>query len=311
MNAHKVKSESVNVEFVNPVLHALDHKLAHQRTLRCRLVATTRTVRVTSVGCLAIVIVGISTLEVAAFDVERMIIHSVEDNTDACLVQCLHHGLELAYAHLWLVWICRVAAFGHIVVFRVVAPIELWAVQLCLVYRSIVKERLKVDGVDAETLQIGYGARFGESQILALMLHARSGTDGEVAHVKLVDNLVGRRRKSRTAVVSPSFRIGVSHIQYCATVAVDAYSLGKRARTLALADVEGVEHAGKIALDCGFPTVVAYSTHLNSLDGFASLSALVQAELGGRRRVEMEYGLCLAVFHLIELPLSIGADCHH
>ena len=44
VNAHKVESESVNVKFVNPVLHALDHKLAHQRTLRCRLVATTRTV---------------------------------------------------------------------------------------------------------------------------------------------------------------------------------------------------------------------------------------------------------------------------
>ena len=240
-----------------------------------------------------------------------MIIHSVEDYADACLVQCLHHGLELTYAHLWPIWVCRVAAFGHIVVFRVVTPVELWVMELCLVYRSIVEERLKVDGIDAETLQIGYGARFGKSQILALVLHARSRANGEVAHVKLVDNLVGRRCKSRTTVVSPSFRIGVSHIQYCATVAVDAYSLGKRAGTLALAYVEGVEHAGKIALDCGFPTVVTYSTHLYCLYGFASLSALVQAKLGGRRRVEMEYGLCLAVFHLIKAPLSIGIQCKH
>ena len=33
MDAHKVEAESVNVEFVYPVLDALYHKLAHQRTL--------------------------------------------------------------------------------------------------------------------------------------------------------------------------------------------------------------------------------------------------------------------------------------
>ena len=129
--------------------------------------------------------------------------------------------------------------------------------------------------------------------------------------MKLVDNLVGRRRKSRTTVVSPSFRIGVSHIQYGSPVAVYAYSLGKRAWTLALADVKGVEHATKVALDSGYPTVVAYSPHLYGLDGFASLSVFVYAELGGRRRIKMEHGLCLAVFHLIKAPLSIGIQCKH
>ena len=97
-----------------------------------------------------------------------MIINGVEDNADASLVQCLHHCLELTYAHCRCVWVSRVASFGHIIVFRVVAPVELWAVQLCLVYRSIVEERLKVDGVDAETLQIGYGARLCKSQYLPL-----------------------------------------------------------------------------------------------------------------------------------------------
>ena len=31
VNTHQVEAESVNMEFINPVLHALQHKLAHQR----------------------------------------------------------------------------------------------------------------------------------------------------------------------------------------------------------------------------------------------------------------------------------------
>ena len=39
VNTHQVEAEAVDMEFINPVLHALQHKLAHQRLFRSCLVA--------------------------------------------------------------------------------------------------------------------------------------------------------------------------------------------------------------------------------------------------------------------------------
>ena len=234
-----------------------------------------------------------------------MVIYGVEDDTDASLVERLYHFLELTDAHLRTIRVGGIASLGHIIVLRIVSPIELWALELRLVHRSEIEQRLEMDGIDAETLQIVDGTRLCQSQILATMLHARSGTDGEIAHVKLVNHEVCRRRNSRTAVVSPSHGVGVSHVDDGATVAVDAYSLSKRAGTLALAYIESIEHATKVALYGSLPAVVAYGTHLDSFDGSATLSCLIDAHFREGSCIETEYGLCLTVFHLVEAPLSI------
>ena len=94
MHAHQVETETIYMIFIHPIFHALYHKLAHQWSFRCSLIATTRTIRILTISCLAIIIVWISTLEIAAVDVESMIIDSIKNHTDACLMKCLHHLLE-------------------------------------------------------------------------------------------------------------------------------------------------------------------------------------------------------------------------
>ena len=168
-----------------------------------------------------------------------------------------------------------------------------------------------MDGVDAKALQIVDGARLGKSQILATVLKARSGADGEVAHVELVNHEVGRRRDRRTPVIGPAHGVGVSHIDDGTTAAVDTYSLGKRARALASADVESIEHAAEVALYRSLPTVVADGAHLDGLDGSTALSVLIDTHLGEGGRIEAEHGLGLVVSHLVKASLRVGSDRNH
>ena len=311
VHAHEVEAEAIDVELVDPVFHALYHKLAHQRTLRGRLVAAARPVGVASVGRLAVVIVGIGALEIASVDVERVVVHGVEDDAYACLVERLHHGLHLAYAHRRLVGVGGVATLRHIVVLRVVAPVELRPLQLHLVDRGIVEQRLEMDGVHAQPLQVVDGAGLCECQVLSLVLQPRRGADGEVAHVQFVDHEVGGRGQRGSSVVAPSLGVGVGHVEYGASVAVHAHRLGERSRTFAKAHVEGVEPSCQVALEDGLPAVVSQGPHLHRLDGFASLRVLVDAHLRHGGCVEVEHGLRLAIFHLVKSPLGVGVPCHH
>ena len=138
VHAHQVYTEAVDVVLVNPVAHGLKHEVAHRVKLAGGLIAASRTVRPLAVGRLAIENVGISALEIAALDVESVVVNHVEDYADAGLVQGAHHLLELFYAHRGVVRIGGIRTFGHVVVQRVVAPVVLRRVQLSLVYRRIV-----------------------------------------------------------------------------------------------------------------------------------------------------------------------------
>ena len=46
MTAHQVEAETINVVFVNPMLHTFNHEQTHHRLLRGCLVTTTRTVTI-------------------------------------------------------------------------------------------------------------------------------------------------------------------------------------------------------------------------------------------------------------------------
>ena len=67
-------------------------------------------------------------------DVVGVVIHYVEDDTDACVVEGLYHLLELTDAHFGLIGICRVASLGHVVVHWVVTPVVLVIGKACLIH---------------------------------------------------------------------------------------------------------------------------------------------------------------------------------
>ena len=227
--AHEVEAEAVDVILIYPVLHALLHELAHERFLRCRLVAAARAVAVLAIGCLAVEIVGPGFLEVGAVDVERVVVHNIENNPDANPVQGLHHLLELAYARLGVGGVGGIGTLGHVVVHGVVAPVVLRAVRARLVDRGVVERRQDVYGVDAQVPQIVDGGRLREGEKLALVADARREIHREVAVVKLVDNEVAGVLQHRTHVIGPSLGVGVAEVDDCAALAVDAHCLGKHA----------------------------------------------------------------------------------
>ena len=111
-----------------------------------------------------------------------MVIDHIEHHTDACLVQSLHHLLELADADFRTIGIGGIGAFGHIVVQRVVAPVVFVLIQTGLINRSIVVRRQDMhvrhpqlfQVVDAGGLSAGVlRSGLGHGQELALVLDAR------------------------------------------------------------------------------------------------------------------------------------------
>ena len=156
--------------FIHPIFHALYHKLTHQWSFRCSLITTTRTIRILTIHCLAIIIVWISTLEIAAVDVESMIIYSIKNHTDACLMKCLHHLLKFLDTDCRIIWISSITAFWYIIILRIIAPVKLWFVQFCFIYRSKIKTRLEVYCIDTQLLKIFNSFRFGKSKILTFIL---------------------------------------------------------------------------------------------------------------------------------------------
>ena len=139
MHAHQVKTETVDVVFLDPILHALNHELAHSLAFARRLVTATAAVAVGAVGVLAVVVIGTRALEVAAVDVPGVVVHHVENHLNASLVQSLYHLLEFVDTYFGLVGVGGVSAFGYIVVYRVIAPVILRLIQARLIDRCIVK----------------------------------------------------------------------------------------------------------------------------------------------------------------------------
>ena len=172
MHAHQVEAEAIDMIFINPILHAFQHELTHQWLLGSRLIATSRTIGILAVSRLTIIHIRISQLEVAVVDVESMVIHHVEDDTDARLVKSLHHLLELLDTSHGVVRVGGITALWHIVVLRVVTPVVLRSVQLGFIYRSIVERRKDMNGIDTETLQVFYRLWLRQSQELTLVFQA-------------------------------------------------------------------------------------------------------------------------------------------
>ena len=220
-----------------------------------------------------------------------------------------HHLLEFLDAGCWRIRIGSVTAFRHIIVLRVITPVELWLVESALIYRSKIEYRLEVNGVDAQILEIFDSLWLGEGEILTLIFQAGCRRNGEITHVKLVDNEIGWRFQGRTHVLIPSRWIGIIQIYYGATVSVHTYRLGKCARCFTLSDIKGIELSFEVALYGCLPTFITQPLHLQCLISFSALSVLIKPE--GYRRflgcwsIENKHGFLLGIHHLIKCLLGI------
>ena len=278
MHAHQVETETIYMIFIHPIFHALYHKLAHQWSFRCSLIATTRTIRILTISCLAIIIVRISTLEIAAVDVESMIIYSIKNHTDTSFMKCLHHLLEFLDADCRIIRICSITAFWYIIILRIIAPVKLWFVQFCFINRSKIKARLEMYCIDTQLLKIFNSFWFGKSKILTFILQTRGWRNRKITEMQLIDDEISRRFQCRTHIIFPTFRVGLTQIDDSSTITIDANSLGKCTRTFTFSHIKSIELSLQVTLYGSFPSVLTYAFHLNGFDRFSYETVFINTD---------------------------------
>ena len=244
------------------------------------------------------------------FYVVSMVVHHVEDDGNTRLMKGIHHLLELTDAAVGVVRIRGIAAFGHVIVHRIVTPVILIVTQTCLVHRAIVIAGQDVHGIDTQRFQVFNGPRFRQSHELPGVFGIRA-CNREVAMMQLVNNEIGRRLNDGMLVTAPVFRERLLPVNDGTTFTIDANGLGKHARTLATSHVEGIELVHQVASDSCCPNAVLLR-HLDGLQSLAALSILIDTNhhlLGISRCKELERGLLWRISHLVELEiLSQGSD---
>ena len=232
-------------------------------------------------------------------------------------MQCLHHLLELADACKGVVRVGAVGPFGHVVVHRVVTPVELRRAQACLVNRAIVVGRQYMDGVHAEVLQVFDGPRlcqgeefagiFGLAGILLQRWRERCVAGyGVVAVVHLVYHQVAGRLQLGPLVLAPSFGVGFGGLVDVAALAVHAHCRGKHARSLypfllVSRLVDGVELALEVAFHGSFP-VAGLLFVLLQLDGFHRLAAQSLVVEAQHHALGIGIGIEAEVCSLLSVP---------
>ena len=126
-----------------------------------RFVAATRPVGIRSIGTFAIEVVGPGALKCTARKVVGVVVNHIENNANACLMQCLNHLFELANAHFGAIRIGAVRTLGHVIVQRIVTPIILRLIQTRFIYRGKVERRQNMHGINTQLAQVADGLFFG------------------------------------------------------------------------------------------------------------------------------------------------------
>ena len=204
-----------------------------------------------------------------------MVVYHIKDDGNACLMEGLHHLLELLDTDSGVVGIGGIASLGYVVVHWVVAPVVLVVAETGLIHRTIVVAGQDMHSVDTQLLKVVEGPRLGECEELAWILGIRTG-DGEVTMVELIDDEVSWRLHHRATVVVPIGWRRLRHINNGSTLTIDSHGFGKDTRTLATTHIEGVETSHEVTLHSGCPQPVGIS-HLDGLQGLASHTVLIDS----------------------------------
>ena len=94
VNSHEVEAETVDVEFLHPVFHGVDNIVAHLLAVGSRFVATGRSVAVSAVGTMAVIIARSCKREIGIVGQCRMVVDHIHDYADTCIVKRQHHFLH-------------------------------------------------------------------------------------------------------------------------------------------------------------------------------------------------------------------------
>ena len=154
MNGHQVEAEAVHMVFLRPIPGGVDDEVAHLLQIRCGLVAASGGVGVSAVIPVAVVIAGSGQFEVGAVVLCRVVVDHIHHHADSRVVESLDHLFHFTHARGRIGWIGGVTAFGRIVVLRVISPVVLVLMQVCLVHRVVVVRRKDMDVCHSQFLEV-------------------------------------------------------------------------------------------------------------------------------------------------------------
>ena len=239
MNAHQVKAEAVEHIFRSPVNHRIHYVLAAHRTVGGGLIAACRAVIEGAVLARTVIEVRHCHIEIAFFPEHGVIVYDVHDDAYAVLMQRLDHLLVLVDAHGTVVSVGGIGAFGGVVIERVVAPVELRLVKLCLVNGVVViggKELYVSYSKLLEVVCENFGsvlerlAGLGEGEEFAWEAAHCAVVIGKIPDVSFIHNCVGRLASAefRTRSLAEALGIGCLEVYNHAaqTVRADCLCVG-------------------------------------------------------------------------------------
>ena len=192
-------------------------------------------------------------------DVIGMVIHHVENHTNACLVKGVYHLLELTDAAQGVIGVSAIASLRHVIIHRVVTPVILRFVETGLINRAVIIAGQDMDIGDTQVLEVLNGPRLCQRQVLARIFCFRL-VDREVTMVHLIDNNI-LRQTTHGLIVLPPFWISIVQINHHTFLTIDTHGLGKDARRSLSVDYKLIGLSLLITLGYDSPDTVAPQFH--------------------------------------------------
>ncbi len=227
---HQVEPESVYMILLRPVHHGIRDIIVHHGTPCGNVIPTGGAVGETAVLLVAVIIPRHHPLQPGILLV-GMVIHYIHNNPNPVFMQGLNHFLALPDPDDAIVGIRGIGALRHIVVHRVISPVELPFIP-GLVYRSIVKERQKLHMGDAQPLQIFHAGGIvpscpvhGKRLVLPPVFPGDAALDiiGKILDMQLIDNPFSAVPGRPVRLKSRRIRPGEIHHHASAAVTVTAH----------------------------------------------------------------------------------------
>ena len=160
-----------------------------------------------------------------------VVVHHIHDDPEALGVEGPDHLLQLPDAHFPPGGVCGVRSLRHIVVHRVIAPVEIRPLA-GLIHRTVIVDRHQLDVIHPQLLQIGNTGgmhavpvqgcvRVEKRRVFPPGLFRKSAgsVPGKLLHMELVDDrllLQGRR-----PVLLPALRVRLLKVHNHAALPVD------------------------------------------------------------------------------------------
>ena len=261
MDAHEVKTETVDVVLTCPVANGLYHEAAVHLMVGSGLVTATGTIRVGAILAEAVEILRYYTSKGAAHDIVSVVVNDIHDDTNTGFVERLDHLFRLANTASRIVGVGGITAVRYVVVHRVISPVVFILFEGSLVNGAVVKHRQDLEVGNTEFAQVVECRFFRHSEELPFVDNTGVRRYRIIANVGLVHDNIRRIGHGRTNVFIPAFGVGSFEIEDRGTLAVYRNCFGKDTRRFGcplaiLEGTNGIVFAGQIAFDGSCPEIV-------------------------------------------------------